>query len=161
MAVADCTFCRRGHWRGRGGTESRQERAHGAPLAATLAAKGVDGLLKDATRPPGRKPLTARKIKQVVNLTLNEKPPDATHWSERTMAARAGIAPSSVHKIWAAHGLKPHLSKTFKLSRDPNFVAKVEDIVGLYLNPPDKALVLAVDEKRSHGEWIATDALAE
>jgi Homeodomain-like domain/DDE superfamily endonuclease len=111
------------------------------------AAKGVDGLLKDATRPPGRKSLTARKIKQVVNLTLNDKPPDATHWSERTMAARTGIAPSSVHKIWAAHGLKPHLSKTFKLSRDPNFVAKVEDIVGLYLNPPDKALVLAVDEK--------------
>ena len=102
------------------------------------AAKGVDGLLKDATRPPGRKPLTARKIKQVVNLTLNEKPPDATHWSERTMAARAGIAPSSVHKIWAAHGLKPHLSKTFKLSRDPNFIAKVEEIVGLYLNPPDR-----------------------
>ena len=60
------------------------------------AAKGVDGVLKDATRPPGRKPLTARKIKQVVNLTLNEKPPDATHWSERAMAARAGIAPSSV-----------------------------------------------------------------
>src|SRR5580693_9395382 len=110
-------------------------------------AKGVDGLLKDATRPPGRKPLTARKIKQDVDLTLNEKPPNATHWSERTMAARAGIAPSSVHKIWAPHGLKPHLTKTFKLSRDPNFVAKVEDIVGLYLNPPDKALVLAVDEK--------------
>ena len=63
------------------------------------------------------------------------------------MAARAGIAPSSVHKIWAAHGLKPHLTKTFKLSRDPNFVAKVEEIVGLYLDPPDKALVLAVDEK--------------
>src|SRR5437773_3198612 len=111
------------------------------------ASKGVDGLLKDATRPPGRKPLTARKIKQVVNLTLNDKPPDATHWSERTMAARTGIAPSSVHKIWAAHGLKPHLTKTFKLSRDPNFVAKVEDVVGLYLNPPDKALVLCVDEK--------------
>jgi len=100
------------------------------------AAKGVNGLLKDATRPPGRKPLTARKIKQVVNLTLNEKPPDATHWSERTMAARAGIAPSSVHKIWVAHGLKPHLTKTFKLSRDPNFVAKVEDIVGLDRTQP-------------------------
>src|SRR5438045_8727711 len=111
------------------------------------ASKGVDGLLKDATRPPGRKPLMARKIKQVVNVPLNNQPPDATHWSERTMAARTGIAPSSVHKIWAAHGLKPHLSKTFKLSRDPNFVAKVEDIVGLYHNPPDKALVLAVDEK--------------
>ena len=87
------------------------------------AAGGWTAWLKDATRPPGRKPLTARKIKQVVNLTLNEKPPDATHWSERTMAARAGIAPSSVHKIWVAHGLKPHLTKTFKLSRDPNFVA--------------------------------------
>ena len=111
------------------------------------ATKGVDGLLKDATRPPGREPLSARKIKQVVHLTLNEKPPNATHWSVRTMAARAGIAPSSVQKIWKAHGLKPHLTRTFKLSRDPNFVAKVEDIVGLYLNPPDKALVLSVDEK--------------
>ena len=111
------------------------------------AAKGVEGLLKDATRPSGRKPLTARKIEEVVGLTLNEKPPNATHWSERTMAARAGIAPSSVHKIWAAHGLKPHLTRSFKLSRDPNFIAKVEDVVGLYLNPPDKALVLSVDEK--------------
>jgi transposase len=111
------------------------------------ATHGVDGLLKDATRPPGRKPLSARKIKQVVQLTLHEKPPDATHWSERTMAARVGIAPSSVHKIWKAHGLKPHLSRTFKLSRDPDFVAKVEDVVGLYLNPPAKALVLSVDEK--------------
>ena len=116
------------------------------PLAATLRLQG-GGRVVEGRHPPARKPLTARKIKQVVNLTLNEKPPDATHWSERTMAARAGIAPSSVHKIWSAHGLKPHLTKTFKLSRDPNFVAKVEDIVGLYLNPPDKALVLAVDEK--------------
>jgi transposase len=111
------------------------------------AQKGVDGLLKDATRPPGRKPLTADKVKQVVELTLHEKPPDATHWSERSMAARVGIAPSSVHKIWRAHGLKPHQVKTFKLSRDPNFVEKVKDIVGLYMNPPDKALVLSVDEK--------------
>jgi len=111
------------------------------------AAQGVVGLLKDATRPPGRKPLSARKIKQVVHLTLHEKPPDATHWSVRMMAARVGIAPSAVHKIWKAHGLKPHLTRTFKLSSDPNFVAKVEDIVGLYLNPPDQALVLSVDEK--------------
>ena len=111
------------------------------------AAKGVDGLLKDATRPPGRKPLSARKVKHVVYLTLNEKPPNATHWSLRTMAARVGIAPSAVHKIWKAHGLKPHLTRTFKVSRDPNFVAKVEDIAGLYLDPPDKALVLSVDEK--------------
>src|SRR5260370_20046166 len=100
------------------------------------AAKGVDGLLKDATRPPGRKPLTARKIKQVVNLTLNDKPPDATHLSERTMAARTGIAPSSVHKIWAAHGLKPHLSKTFTLSPAPHFLPNSTHIVVLYPNPP-------------------------
>jgi hypothetical protein len=73
-------------------------------------------------------------------------------WRRRYAAkARAGIAPSSVHKIRVAHGLKPHLTKTFKLSRDPNFVAKVEDIVGLYINPPDKALVLAVDEKSQIG----------
>jgi len=111
------------------------------------AKAGVEGLLKDATRPPGRKPLTAEMIKRVVDLTLHEKPSNATHWSERTMAAQVGIAPSSVHKIWRAHGLKPHLVKTFKLSRDANFTEKVEDIVGLYVNPPDKALVLSVDEK--------------
>ena len=110
-------------------------------------AKGVDGLLKDATRPPRRKPLTAEKIKQVVHMTLHETPPNATHWSLRSMAAAAGISYSSIQRIWHAHGLKPHLTRTFKVSRDPNFVAKVEDVVGLYLNPPDKALVLSVDEK--------------
>src|SRR4029078_863787 len=125
------------------------------------AKAGVEGLLKDATRPPGRKPLTAEVIKRVVDLTLHEKPPNATHWSERTMAAEAGIEPSSVHKIWRAHRLKPHLVKTCELSRDANFTEKVEDIVGLYVNPPDKALVLSVDEKRSHGEWIAAGAPGE
>jgi transposase len=108
--------------------------------------KGVDGLLKDATRPPRRKPLTAEKIKQVVHMTLHEKPPNAIHWSMRSMAAAARISYSSVERIWHAHGLKPHLTKTFKVSRDKNFAAKVEDVVGLYLNPP-KALVLRVDEK--------------
>jgi transposase len=110
-------------------------------------AKGVDGLLKDAARPPRRKPLTAEKIKQVVHMTLHESPPNATHWSVRSMAAAAGISYSSVQRIWHAHGLKPHLTKTFKVSRDRNFAAKVEDVVGLYLNPPDKALVRCVDEK--------------
>ena len=109
--------------------------------------KGVPGLMKDATRPPGKTPITAEVIKRVVDLTLHEVPPGRTRWSERTMAARVGIAPSSVHMIWKAHGLKPHLTRTFKLSRDPAFTAKVEDIVGLYLNPPDKALILSVDEK--------------
>ena len=110
-------------------------------------AKGVAGLLRDATRPPGKPPLPAGVVKRVVELTLREKPPGRTRWSERTMAARMGIAPSTVHNIWKAHGLKPHLTRTFKLSRDPAFSEKVHDIVGLYLNPPDKALVLSVDEK--------------
>jgi transposase len=110
-------------------------------------AKGVDGLLKDATRPPRRKSLTAEKIKQVVHMTLHESPPNATHWSLRSMAAAAGISYSSVPRIWHAHELKPHLTRSFKVSRDPDFADKVEDVVGLYLNPPDKALVLSVDEK--------------
>ena len=80
-------------------------------------------------------------------MTLHEKPPNATQWSVRSMATAAGVSYSSVQRIWRAHALKPHLVKTFKVSRDKNFAAKVEDVVGLYLNPPDKALVLCVDEK--------------
>jgi transposase len=110
-------------------------------------AKGVPGLLKDATRPPGKPALLREKIEEVVHLTLHEKPPRRTQWSERTMAKRVGLAPSTIHKIWKAHGLKPHLTRTFKLSRDPAFSEKVQDVVGLYLNPPDKALVLSIDEK--------------
>src|SRR6201997_5320268 len=111
------------------------------------AAKGLEGLLKDATRPSRVKPLSPETVKRVVHMTLHEKPLNATHWSGRSMAAAAGISLSSVQRIWDAHGLKPHLVKTFKVSRDKNFAAKVEDVVGLYLNPPDKALVLCVDEK--------------
>ena len=109
--------------------------------------KGVDGLLKDASRPPRRKPLTAEKIAEVVHMTLHAKPPNATHWSIRTMAVVAGLSASSIQRIWSAHGLKPHLVKTFKPSRDPNFAAKVQDVMGLYLDPPDRALVLSLDEK--------------
>jgi transposase len=110
-------------------------------------AKGAEGLLKDATRPSRVKPLSPETIKQVVHMTLHEKPPNATHWSLRSMAAKAGLSYSSVQRIWRAHGLKPHRVKTFKVSRDKNVTAKVEDVVGLYLNPPDKALVLCIDEK--------------
>jgi transposase len=110
-------------------------------------AKGVDGLLKDATRPPRRKPLTAEKIKEVVHMTVHQTPPNATHWSVRSMAAATNISYSSVQRIWHAHELKPHLTRSFKVSRDPNFVEKVEDVVGLYLYPPDRALVFSVDEK--------------
>lgn len=110
-------------------------------------AAGVDGLLKDATRPSRVKPLSPEVIERVVHMTLHEKPWNATHWSLRSMAKAAGISRSSVQRIWQAHGLKPHQVATFKLSRDKNFAAKVQDVVGLYLNPPDKALVLCVDEK--------------
>ncbi|MCW6512410.1 IS630 family transposase [Lichenifustis flavocetrariae] len=108
---------------------------------------GVDGLLRDKTRPPGRQPLAPAIIRKVVSKTTTERPPEATHWSVRLMAKAVGIAPSSVQKIWRDHGLKPHLVRTFKLSRDPNFEAKLIDVVGLYLAPPDRALVLSVDEK--------------
>jgi len=110
-------------------------------------AVGVDGLVKDATRPPRRKPLAPEQINAVVNKTLHEKPANATRRSVRSMAAATGLSRSSIQRIWKAHQLKPHRVKTFKVSRDRRFVEKVEDVVGLYLNPPDKALVLSVDEK--------------
>lgn len=108
---------------------------------------GVDGLLRDKTRPPGTPPLPAATVQRVVEMTLHQRPPAATHWSSRLLAKTVGIGPSSVQRIWRAHGLKPHRVKGFKLSRDPNFAAKLVDVVGLYLNPPAKALVLSVDEK--------------
>jgi len=108
---------------------------------------GIAGLKKDAPR-PGRTPtLTAEQIRSIVEKTTQEKPADATHWSTRRMASVTGISEATVRRIWHAHGLKPHLIRTFKLSNDPQFQQKVEDIVGLYLNPPDHALVLSVDEK--------------
>ena len=108
---------------------------------------GVDGLCRDKTRPPGKAPLAAKVVNRVLEKTLTETPPDATHWSLRTMARAIGIAPSSVQAIWKAHGLKPHLVASFKVSNDPQFADKVEDVVGLYLNPPEHAMVLSVDEK--------------
>ena len=105
------------------------------------------GLEKDAPR-PGRKPrIPSAKIRAVVEATLHTKPPNATHWSTRTMARAQHLSEASIRRIWRLHNLKPHLVKTFKLSRDKNFVKKLTDVVGLYLNPPDKALVLCVDEK--------------
>lgn len=107
----------------------------------------VPGLEKDAPR-PGRKPKTTRaKIDTVVEATLRSTPIDATHWSVRSMARAQKLSPATVHRIWRRHRLKPHLLTTFKVSRDKAFREKLEDIVGLYLNPPDKALVFCVDEK--------------
>ena len=112
-----------------------------------FADEGVDGLLRDKTRPPGRKPLAAELKAKVLAKTARETPPDATHWSVRTMAKAMGISHTSVQRIWCEAGLKPHLVGKFKVSSDPHFEEKVTDIVGLYMSPPDHALVLCVDEK--------------
>ena len=110
-------------------------------------ARGIAGLERDATRPGRKKPLAAAMIARVVAMTLHEKPPAGTHWTARKLAKAVGLSHTSVQRIWAAHGLKPHLTKTFKLSNDKQFVEKVVDVVGLYLDPPERALVLSVDEK--------------
>jgi transposase len=108
---------------------------------------GIAALQKDRPRPGRTRTITDRRVKKVVEMTLHEKPAKATHWSTRTMATAAGISEASVRRIWRAHGLKPHLVRAFKLSRDPEFTEKLEDIVGLYLNPPEHAMVLCADEK--------------
>jgi transposase len=108
---------------------------------------GLAGLEKDAPR-SGRKPtLRNRLARQIVKRTTQDLPENATHWSVRTLADEMGVSPSMVHRVWKANRLKPHLTRTFKLSNDPRFVEKVQDVVGLYLDPPDHALVLSVDEK--------------
>lgn len=107
----------------------------------------VAGLEKDAPR-PGRKPkIAAAKVRAVVEATLHTTPPNATHWSTRSLARAQGLSPATIQRIWKRHRLQPHRVETFKLSRDKHFVEKLQDVVGLYLNPPDKALVLSVDEK--------------
>jgi transposase len=114
---------------------------------ARFEAHGVEGLRQDAPR-PGRTPsVSAAQIKAVVDATLHTPPPNATHWSVRTMARAQGLSRMTVQRIWHAHQLKPHLVESFKLSRDPAFVEKLRDVVGLYLNPPDRALVFSVNEK--------------
>jgi transposase len=110
--------------------------------------EGVDGLLRDKTRPSRIPPLSKTVIETVVTRTLHEPPPvGVTHWTAPAMAAASGLSVSSVQRIWRAHGLRPHQIRTFKLSTDPNFAAKVEDIVGLYVEPPAHAVVLSIDEK--------------
>jgi transposase len=128
------------------------ERLSVAPAMAArwrcrFLAQGVTGLLQDAPR-PGRTPtINAAKVAEIVAKTTQATPPHTTQWSRSTMAIEAGISESSVGRIWRTHGLKPHRVESFKISNDPQFAAKLEDIVGLYLNPPEHALVLSVDEK--------------
>ena len=112
-----------------------------------FAESGVEGLLRDKTRKPGKAPIAAEITAQVVALTCSEAPHQATHWTGRAMAKATGISLGSVQRIWRAHKLQPHRLRTFKRSRDPGFAAKLTDIVGLYIDPPAHAVVLSIDEK--------------
>ena len=109
--------------------------------------RGSVGLSEDAPHGPSRRRTEAKTIKAIVEATLHTTPPDATQWSTRTMAMKFGVSNATISRVWDAHGLQPHRVRTFKLSKDKRFVEKLTDVVGLYLNPPDQALVLCVDEK--------------
>jgi transposase len=123
-----CTNSTVGKWRGR------------------FARRGLDGL-HDEPRPGKPRSITDEDVERVIVKTLEEQPRDATHWSTRQMAAATGMSQTAVSRIWRAFGLRPHQRESFKLSPDPLFIEKVRDIVGLYLNPPEAAVVLCVDEK--------------
>ena len=127
-AELGCNATTVGKWRGR------------------FARRGLDGL-HDEPRPGKPRSISDEDVERVIVKTLEEQPANATHWSTRSMAAATGMSQSAVSRIWRAFGLKPHQTETFKLSPDPQFIDKVRDIVGLYLNPPEAAVVLCVDEK--------------
>ena len=109
--------------------------------------QGEEGLQKDAPKPGRPRRITGEQVKEMVETTLHRRPAAATHWSTRSLAKAAGVSHMTVQRVWKAHGLQPHRVKTFKLSKDQRFVEKLTDVVGLYLNPPEHALVLCVDEK--------------
>ena len=111
-----------------------------------FAERRLDGL-PDEPRPGAPRTITDAQVEAVIVKTLEDQPSDATHWSTRSMAAALGMSQSAIVRIWRAFGLKPHLVETFKLSPDPQFIDKVRDVAGLYLNPPDAAVVLCMDEK--------------
>jgi transposase len=122
------------------------DRATVAKWRTRFVADRLEGL-HDEPRPGAPRTIGDDDVERVIVKTLEETPTDATHWSTRSMAAATGMSQSAVSRIWRAFGLKPHLTETFKLSPDPLFIEKVRDIVGLYLNPPDAAMVMCVDEK--------------
>ena len=110
-------------------------------------AQGVTAVMRDASRPGRKKRITPEEIAAIVNATQTTTPPGRTHWSTRTMARAHGVSEKTIRNIWHQHGLQPHRVTRFKLSKDPHFVDKLRDVVGLYLNPPEKAVVFCVDEK--------------
>ena len=112
-----------------------------------FAAHGLGGIEKDAPRGGRKSTKRDRVARLIVEKTTQERPPNATHWSTRTLAGALGVSHMMVHRVWQANGLKPHLTRNFKVSNDPRFAEKLMDVVGLYLNPPEHALVLCVDEK--------------
>jgi transposase len=112
-----------------------------------FAEAGIEGLLRDKTRKPGKAPIAADTVARVVAMTCATPPHEATHWTGRAMAKAVGISLRSVQRIWHAHKLQPHRIRTFKRSRDPEFATKLVDIVGLYVDPPEHAVVLSIDEK--------------
>lgn len=136
---------------GKGVRESARELQTTTPTVMLwkerYASGGLAAVVEDAPRPGRPRRVTAEKVAEVVERTTREKPAGATHWSTRTLAPVVGLSHMQVHRIWRAHGLKPHRQETFKVSTDPAFLAKLEDVVGLYLNPPEKAVVFSVDEK--------------
>lgn len=109
--------------------------------------EGVEGILSDKPRPGRPRSIKRRKVESILHKTMHKTPRHATHWSTRSMAAETGVSRSTVHRIWRAHQLKPHQEETFAFSRDPQFVTKLVDVVGLYMDPPERAIVLSVDEK--------------
>jgi Homeodomain-like domain len=112
-----------------------------------FAEEGIEGLLRDKTRPPGIPPVPQAKVHAVVERTLREPPGAVTHWTGRAMAKAMGLSLRTIQRIWDAHKLQPHRIKTFKRSNDPDFAAKLDDVVGLYMNPPRHAVVVSIDEK--------------
>ena len=119
----------------------------GLALAATLRRGGRGRAAEGHARQPGKPPISAETVARVVALTCADPPHEATHWTGRAMARAVGISLTSVQRIWEAHKLQPHRVRTFKRSRDPDFAAKLTDIVGLYMDPPTQAVVLSIDEK--------------
>ena len=111
------------------------------------AEAGVDGLLRDRTRPPGKPPVSEAQVQAALSRTLQPPPDGASHWTSRRMEQEVGLDHTTVHPIWRQHGLAPHRCRQFKISTDPNFARKARDVIGLYLDPPAQALVLSVDEK--------------